>query len=128
MRPAFQPTYGSNLVRADDWRLLNKTFGFDLFLTLDADQIIENCVDVLGVDRRLVSRPHLVDLGLPLHHRQCRLIEDHGPLARGNSFWRGSLKLHGPTTLPVLDAPHRRVGRVRLFTLNDDLKESSSPH
>jgi hypothetical protein len=40
MRPAFQPTCGSNLVRADDWHLLNKNFGFDLFLALDADQII----------------------------------------------------------------------------------------
>ena len=77
MRPAFQPTCGPNLVRADDWHFLNKNFGFDLFLTLDADQVIDNCVDVLGVDRRLVSGPHLVDLGLPLHYRQCRLIEDH---------------------------------------------------
>jgi hypothetical protein len=37
--------------------------GFGLFLALDADQIIEDCVDVLGADGRLVGRAHLLDFG-----------------------------------------------------------------
>ena len=38
--------------------------GFGLIHALDADQIIEDCVDVLGVDRSLVGCAHFFDLRL----------------------------------------------------------------
>jgi hypothetical protein len=60
--------------------------GFGLFLALDADQIIEDCVDVLGVDGRLVGRAHLLDFGLPLHRWQCRLIEHHVDRVAGEAL------------------------------------------
>ena len=36
------------------------------FRSLDGDEIVDDRLDVLGIDRRLVSRAHLLDLGVPL--------------------------------------------------------------
>jgi hypothetical protein len=39
------------------------------------DQVVDDGVHVLGINRRFVSRAHLLDLGMPLGFRQGRLIE-----------------------------------------------------
>ena len=56
------------LVDGDDRRGL---VGFGLIHALDAHQIIEDCVDVLGVDRSLVGCAHFVDFRLPLCPARC---------------------------------------------------------
>jgi hypothetical protein len=44
---------------------------------LEGDEIIDNSVDVLGIDRRFVGRAHLFNFGVPLRRRQRGLREHH---------------------------------------------------
>src|SRR5207253_4414447 len=43
----------------------------------ESDKVVDNSVDVLGIDRRPIRGAHLFDLGPPLRLRHGRLVEHH---------------------------------------------------
>jgi hypothetical protein len=53
------------------------------FHSLDRDEMVDDRLDVLGIDRRPAGRAHLLDLGVPLLDRKRRLREHHAGGATG---------------------------------------------
>src|SRR5271166_6113238 len=57
-----------------------------------AREVTNDCVDVLGIDRRFVGGTHLVDLGAPLRLRPRRLIEHHAGGVAGQAIVVGRIR------------------------------------